>query len=137
MRNARIDWTIFGCTVENRLMAPSFDESAASSWRASLSCFNCMTRWNRLPSPDANRSLATRGSCAQTLSLMPLIPVSINNSPETGVVVVGVVTVVGPLARSAANNAPSEAIVRARRRDGVLVIVAPPVRWQYLLEITE
>src|SRR5579862_329289 len=68
---------------------------------------------------------------------MPLIPVSINNSPETGVVVVGVVTVVGPLGWPTANDALGTAIVCARRRDRVLVIVAPPLRWQYPLEIPE
>src|SRR5579871_1900727 len=71
------------------------------------------------------------------LSLMPFIPMSFNNTIKTGVVVVRVVTIVGPLKRTAADDATRPAVMRARRGNGVFVVIASPMGGQHPFVVAE
>jgi hypothetical protein len=68
---------------------------------------------------------------------MPFIPISFNNAFKTVVVVVGIETIVDLLRRAPADNAAGTAILRARRRNGVFVVIAARLPWQHALEVAE
>src|ERR1700749_871418 len=71
------------------------------------------------------------------LSLMPYVPMSFNDAIKTGVVIVAVITVVGSPWRTTADDAARSAVMRARRGNGVFVVIAPLARRQQPLAIAE